>query len=140
MKGTTGKEIDPNGIVHPQHYNQHPCGLEVCRVTDHLDFNLGCLFKYVIRCDAKDGVRDLKKALWYAEQEKSNDWRHDFKHDVPEFRKKILHGALCMFIGHESDLLVQHVIVTLRELLYEEGNHNALITSIKSLIEERENG
>lgn len=26
--GTTGYEIDPNGVNHPQHYNLHPAGIE----------------------------------------------------------------------------------------------------------------
>lgn len=69
---TTGVEIDPLEINHPRHYNTHPSGVEVKEVTNHMNFNCGSAFKYVLRREEK-GARDkdLRKALWYLDEQLS---------------------------------------------------------------------
>lgn len=62
---TTGKEIDPNGVDHPAHYNLHKSGIETINVIRHMPYALGAAVKYVVRRDHKDGTKDLKKAVWY---------------------------------------------------------------------------
>jgi hypothetical protein len=58
-------------VNHPQHYQQ--CGkFEVIDVTEHLNFCLGNVVKYVLRCDHKHsdgGLTDLRKAAWYLQRE-----------------------------------------------------------------------
>lgn len=51
-------------VNHPHHYNQYP--VEVIEITEHLDFCLGNVVKYVTRAPFKgEYIQDLKKAQWY---------------------------------------------------------------------------
>lgn len=71
-KGTTGHDLDPEGINHPKHYNEHPSGVECIEVVRHMNFNLGNAIKYLWRNGLKDTevpLKDLKKAAWYLEDE-----------------------------------------------------------------------
>lgn len=57
-------------VNHPKHYTSHPSGVECITITKHMGFMLGNALKYIWRCDLKkDAVEDLKKAVWYIEQE-----------------------------------------------------------------------
>lgn len=56
-------------VNHPKHYTAHPSGIEYIQITRHMGFNLGNAFKYIWRCDLKGGVEDLKKAVWYLQDE-----------------------------------------------------------------------
>jgi Protein of unknwon function (DUF3310) len=59
-----------NRVDHPQHYNQHPSGVECITVVEHMGFNLGNAVKYVWRADLKaNAIEDLKKARWYIDRE-----------------------------------------------------------------------
>lgn len=56
--------------INPDHYKQHPSGIEVIQITEHLGFCLGNVVKYVMRCDHKgDAIEDLKKAQFYLARE-----------------------------------------------------------------------
>ena len=61
------KTDDP--VNHPQHYTQHPSGVECIQITEHMNFCLGNAIKYIWRADKKNGLEDLKKAIWYIERE-----------------------------------------------------------------------
>lgn len=61
-------QISNDPVNHPEHYNSHPSGIEVIEITQHMDFLLGNVVKYVLRCDLKGGVEDLKKARWYIDR------------------------------------------------------------------------
>jgi hypothetical protein len=62
------KKDDP--VDHPAHYNQHPSGVEVIRITEHLNFCKGNVVKYVLRSGYKgDEIEDLRKAAWYLDRE-----------------------------------------------------------------------
>ena len=51
-------------VNHPSHYTQYP--VEVIEITERLDFLLGNVVKYVLRCDHKgEPIKDLEKAAWY---------------------------------------------------------------------------
>lgn len=55
-------------VDHPAHYNQYP--VEVIEVTEHLNFCLGNVVKYVLRADHKgNAIQDLRKARWYLDRE-----------------------------------------------------------------------
>lgn len=61
-------EHDP--VNHPQHYTDHPSGVECIQVTEHMGFNLGNAVKYIWRADLKGkAIEDLQKAAWYIERE-----------------------------------------------------------------------
>jgi len=62
------KPHDP--VNHPQHYTQHPSGIECIAITRHMNFNLGNAIKYIWRAGLKgNSVEDLKKAAWYLQDE-----------------------------------------------------------------------
>jgi hypothetical protein len=56
-------------VNHPQHYTQHPSGIECIQITEHMCFNLGNAIKYIWRADLKAGMQDLEKARWYLDRE-----------------------------------------------------------------------
>ena len=59
-----------DNVDHPQHYNQHPAGIECIDVVEEFDFNTGNAMKYLWRSRFKgDKETDLKKAKWYIERE-----------------------------------------------------------------------
>lgn len=63
---------DDNMVSHPPHY-QSETGLEVIDVIEAFTFDLkgieatdtGNVIKYICRWRQKNGVQDLKKAMWY---------------------------------------------------------------------------
>ncbi len=61
--------------INPDHYKTGKafcsCGqtIECIAITRHMGFSLGNAFKYIWRCDQKGGIEDLKKAIWYLENE-----------------------------------------------------------------------
>jgi hypothetical protein len=56
-----------NTPVNPQHYTRYEIQpIEICEI---LPYNLGCVVKYVLRYDAKNGLEDLEKANWYLERQ-----------------------------------------------------------------------
>ena len=66
-----GKETKVKDNIHnPEHYTQHPSGIECIQIVEHMGFNLGNAIKYVWRADLKgNAVEDLKKAVWYINRE-----------------------------------------------------------------------
>jgi len=60
-------EHDP--VHHPAHYTTHPSGVECITITEHMNFCLGNAMKYLWRADRKNGLEDLRKAIWYLERE-----------------------------------------------------------------------
>jgi hypothetical protein len=59
-----------DNINHPNHYTNHPSGIECIQITEHMNFCLGNAIKYIWRADLKDSdIEDLKKAIWYLNRE-----------------------------------------------------------------------
>ena len=57
-------------VNHPAHYKSHPSGIEVIEITEHMNFTLGNVVKYVLRSEHKGNqLEDLKKARWYLHRE-----------------------------------------------------------------------
>ena len=55
-------------VNRPKHYTEHPSGIECIQITEHMDFLLGNVQKYIWRAGSKDGnskINDLEKAQWY---------------------------------------------------------------------------
>ena len=55
--------------INPSHYKSHPSGVECIQIAEHMSFTLGNAMKYIWRADMKNGVEDLRKAVWYLERE-----------------------------------------------------------------------
>lgn len=68
------KDKDNDPVSHPAHYTAHPSGIECIQITRHMPFNLGNAFKYIWRAGLKspDKKQDLKKAVWYLNDEINN--------------------------------------------------------------------
>lgn len=58
-----------DNVNHPAHYTSHPSGVEAIDVTEHFNFNLGNVIKYVWRAGLKNGTEDLRKAAFYLDRE-----------------------------------------------------------------------
>lgn len=59
-----------DNVNNPEHYNLHPSGIEVIKITEHMNFCLGNVVKYILRCDLKsNAIEDLQKAKWYLDRE-----------------------------------------------------------------------
>lgn len=56
-------------VNQPPHYQQHPSGIEAIQITEHFNFCLGNVIKYVWRADHKNGLEDLRKARYYLDRE-----------------------------------------------------------------------
>ncbi len=73
MTGWRKKQIEDDmndNVNHPKHYTSHPSGIEVIEITEHMNFCLGNVIKYVLRADLKhDAIEDLEKARWYLDRE-----------------------------------------------------------------------
>jgi hypothetical protein len=63
---------DSDKVNHPHHYTNHPSGVECIQITEHMNFCLGNAIKYIWRADLKNGVEDLKKAVFYLNREIEN--------------------------------------------------------------------
>jgi hypothetical protein len=64
------KSLHSDPVNHPQHYKSHPSGIEVIKITEHMNFCLGNAIKYILRADHKgNAVQDLEKARWYIDRE-----------------------------------------------------------------------
>lgn len=58
-----------DNVNHPQHYTSHPSGVECITIAEHMGFNLGNSLKYLWRNEGKNGIEDLRKAIWYINRE-----------------------------------------------------------------------
>lgn len=64
--------------INPAHYKRFP--VEVIQITEHLDFLLGNVVKYVSRAGHKPDqpkLRDLEKARWYLDRAIQNERETD---------------------------------------------------------------
>lgn len=71
-------EVSQNDPVnHPEHYTNHPSGIECIEITKHYDFSIGNAIKYLWRSGLKQEIglssrqkekQDLEKAIWYINQ------------------------------------------------------------------------
>lgn len=61
-------------VDHPNHYNDHPAGIECIDVIEEMTANIALAIKHLWRAGLKpgqDAERDFDKAIWYIEREKS---------------------------------------------------------------------
>jgi hypothetical protein len=57
--------------TNPEHYKQHPSGVECIEITEHMTLCSGNAVKYIWRAGLKteDRAEDLRKAAWYIQRE-----------------------------------------------------------------------
>lgn len=67
--GTQRNPKTVDAVNHPPHYTAHPSGVECIEITEHMNFNLGNVVKYLWRAEGKNGIEDLEKARWYLNRE-----------------------------------------------------------------------
>lgn len=53
-------------VNHPPHYTSHPSGIEAIEIGRHLTADWFNAFKYIFRANHKNGLQDVDKAVWYA--------------------------------------------------------------------------
>lgn len=61
-----------DNIHHPKHYTSHPSGIECIDITQHHNFCIGNVIKYLWRAGLKGQdthIEDLRKAMWYLDRE-----------------------------------------------------------------------
>lgn len=64
--------MEEDKINHPTHYTSHPSGVECIEITQHHNFCIGNVIKYLWRAGLKGEntkLEDLKKARWYLNKE-----------------------------------------------------------------------
>jgi hypothetical protein len=67
--GKKGQKMNDE-VNHPKHYTIHPSGIETIELTEHMNFCLGNVIKYVMRAPYKGKqIQDLEKAAWYLNRE-----------------------------------------------------------------------
>lgn len=64
-----GTQLTEDMVNHPTHYMSNLSGVECINITEHYNFNLGNALKYLFRHEKKNGLEDLKKAVWYVNRE-----------------------------------------------------------------------
>jgi hypothetical protein len=71
-------------VQRPEHYNVHPSGIECIEITRHMSFNAGNAVKYIWRAGlkSKDILTDLKKALWYIQDEITRIENHENRDEI----------------------------------------------------------
>ena len=74
-------------IDHPNHYNNHPSGVECIEIVEHMPYNIGNAVAYLWRYQDKheDPTLDLKKAMWHIQRE-IEKIENAKKAKLPEFR------------------------------------------------------
>ena len=50
----------PDPVNHPDHYKSHPSGIEAIQITEHENFCIGSVYKYLLRTQRK-GIARLEK-------------------------------------------------------------------------------
>lgn len=89
-------------VHHPAHYGGADNPHEPIKVIKHyrLNFALGCVIKYVLRAPFKGTpLQDLKKALWYLQDEINE---HEWAEALAE------NAALRIEIEHPQDAINEH--------------------------------
>ena len=94
-------------VDHPDHYNSHPSGVEAIVIVENMSFGLGNAFKYVYRHKYKNGIEDLKKAIWYLKREIDNPI---YDHRDPDYRYFGVYDAFLEILKHEEDDTVRQAL------------------------------
>ena len=87
-------------VNNPKHYTGHPSGIECIQLTEHMNFCLGNVVKYIWRSELKDNpFEDLRKAQWYLDRE------------IRRIREKKTVGIKGEFNEYDSDWAGNDVLI-----------------------------
>lgn len=103
--------------INPNHYKGKQHGIECITLTAKMNFTLGNAVKYLWRYKDKNGLEDLKKALWYLDysyQQEPNIANHDPKFEL----NTVLH------IIENYPLIIQLVLFTLLTTPFKSGDYS----------------
>lgn len=56
--------VERDAVCNPNHYNQHPSGIECIKISRHMEANIASALEYMWRYKQKNGAEDLEKAIW----------------------------------------------------------------------------
>lgn len=96
----TDKQYDD--VKRPNHYLSHPSGIECIALTREFNFCLGNAFKYLFRYKLKNGVKDLKKCVWYLIDEYFNGSQSI--HNIEEYDQNLFDEFNSYNEGWEHDV------------------------------------
>lgn len=91
-------------VNHPQHYNQHPAGIECISIIRHYTCDVANALKYLWRAglkpemgkdDVDKEIEDLRKALWYIE-----DYQNTRQHHIAEAKPELIESYIQSVTGH----------------------------------------
>ena len=119
-----------------KHYNSHPSGVETKLVIRSLDFNLGCVFKYVVRRKDKEPERSLKSALFYLKDhfENSNDCPA-----TPEHCRHRVVGLILQHADADTDAVAKNFYMAFSNLVQypnRKGRHEVVEIYLEELLKE----
>lgn len=107
-----------DNVNHPKHYTQHN-GYECIEFARWLPFSLGNAFKYLWRHKDKNGVEDLRKAVWYLKDWLANpeDGKPLPDHVVDRWEKFFMYSkASCLRVMHAVLIYRESIKVEVAEL------------------------
>ena len=93
-----------DNVNHPQHYNQHPAGIECIDVIRHYTCDMANALKYLWRAglktepgkdDVDKEIEDLEKALWYIE-----DYQNSRDHHIAEAKPELMESYIQSVTEH----------------------------------------
>lgn len=116
-----------NKVDHPKHYNSHPSGVEAIDIVQYMGFCLGNAFKYVYRYQYKNGMEDLKKAIWYLKHQQTVILKQNIS---------VTHTATTDYykiISNEPDESVIKVLQIIWDVSFNDHNSNELNKAVKLL-------
>ena len=119
-------------IQKARHYNSHPCGIEVKEVVRLVGFNLGSVFKYVVRRHGKEKLKSLQKAKFYLEDNiKHIQWA------VPTIRLELAVSLVGLFAMAEENWFDFQFYEKFAALLQypDVQHHEAVLDIIQKLID-----
>lgn len=63
------KPVDPDDPINPDHYRTHPSGIECITISEWYSANIGQAIQYLWRHEHRNGIEDLRKAVWFIQRE-----------------------------------------------------------------------
>ena len=92
IRGEVMSEKTVGDPINPNHFKDHPSGVECITITEHMNFCLGNAMKYIWRAGRKPGAskyQDLAKAKWYVEREMALEMKRIEDEEKASAKKEI---------------------------------------------------
>lgn len=130
-------------INHPKHYNNHPSGVEIITIIRSCSFNIGNAIKYLFRRNDKDNIlENMKKALWYIDDEIKRRSRYNYFLRLPnlfKYNEYIERSKLVeKIINNENNFVIGEIYSYLNEADYNYRSRLNLLFVRKYIMDEIE--